>query len=148
MGMSASIESRFPFLDEDVVRFGLNLPVRHKIRRTRTFHDKKHPFLQEKAVVRAAGEALLPPSLAHKPKEGFPMFGHKNVRVEAGAFVDGYVSALTGLTRAGEARMLDSADPYFVGKLVSTEVFGRLFELDEPVDEVAGWLSRCVRVAV
>ncbi|OWY61303.1 hypothetical protein B7486_64495, partial [cyanobacterium TDX16] len=31
MGMQHSVECRFPYLDVDVVRFGLNLPQRHKL---------------------------------------------------------------------------------------------------------------------
>ena len=32
MGMISSIEVRFPFLHEDVVKFGLNLPLEYKTR--------------------------------------------------------------------------------------------------------------------
>ena len=32
MGMQAGIEARFPFLDEDLLAFGVNLPVKHKIK--------------------------------------------------------------------------------------------------------------------
>ena len=148
MGMKASIESRFPFLDENVVRFGVNLPVQFKIRWVREWHDRKHPFLMDKAVVRAVGRELLPPELATKRKEGFSMYGHKNVRVRRGAFLGGYVSELVGLTAQAEDRMIEAADPYFVAKLVSVEVFGKLFAERLPVAEVDSWLMQNVTMEI
>jgi asparagine synthase (glutamine-hydrolysing) len=43
MGMLGSIESRFPFLDEQVVRFAVNLPVRFKIGRVGYPRDSGDP---------------------------------------------------------------------------------------------------------
>lgn len=71
MGMSASIESRFPFLDEDVVKFALNLPVRWKLRRSRAVHDPKHPFVVDKAPVRAIARSYLDEERAARCKSGF-----------------------------------------------------------------------------
>jgi asparagine synthase (glutamine-hydrolysing) len=141
MGMLNSIESRFPFLDEDVIRFGVNLPLRHKIRRTRRLHDKKHPFLVDKAVVRALGERELAPAIASKRKNGFPMYGHSDLVVQPDALLGGYVAELVGLSSPAARYMADKADPYFIAKLVSVEVFGRLFALGHTVDAVDAWIA-------
>lgn len=148
MGMLASIESRFPFLDEDVVRFAVNLPLRFKCAWTRRLHDVKHPFLIDKAVVRRAAGKHLPHRLASKRKEGFPMYGHKAVEVSRGYFADGYVADLLGLTPTVEEHMLRTQPRYFIAKLVSLEVFGRLFERGEAPDVVSAHLSTHARMIV
>jgi len=144
MGMSASIEARFPFLDEDLVHFGLNLPAKWKIGRTWRFHNYKHPFLQDKAIVRKAARRLLPPRLIQKVKLGFPMLGHKFVRVKSGYFAGGFVSTLLGLSQAAADYMIRTQSPYFVAKLVSVEVFGRLFGMRQKPDEVTEHLRASV----
>jgi asparagine synthase (glutamine-hydrolysing) len=133
MGMLASIESRFPFLDEDLIRFAVNLPYRFKVALTHRWHDIYHPFLLDKAILRQAGRAGLSASLVRKPKRGFPMYGHKFLEVRPGFFKNGYLADLAGLTSQVESYMLARESRYFIGKLASVEVFGRLFAFgDEP----------------
>ena len=52
--MMSSIEVRLPFLDEQIVKFAINLPSKFKIGRSRRFHNYKHPFLIDKWIVRKA----------------------------------------------------------------------------------------------
>jgi len=144
MGMSASIEARFPFLDEEMVKFALNLPIRWKIGRTPRFHDWKHPFLEDKSLVRRAAAQLLPARLARKRKDGFPMFGHKFLKASPGCFRNGYVAELLGMNTETEEFILGSQPPYFIAKLVSLEVFGRLFAGRESVAQVTTHLKRWV----
>ena len=148
MGMLASVESRFPFLDEDVVSFGLNLPVKWKAGRTGRVHNLKHPFLIDKAVVRRLAARRLPPDLSERPKQGFPMYGLRNVRLRDGAFGDGYVADLLSLDAAAQSYLIDQGDPYQVAKLFSVEVFGRLYALDQSIDEVTGWVTDHATVVV
>ena len=70
MGMAASIEARFPFLDNDLARFGVNLPGRHKLKRGMVF-EKAHPFMRDKWVVRAVADRLIPKDLSQRIKIGF-----------------------------------------------------------------------------
>jgi asparagine synthase (glutamine-hydrolysing) len=144
MGMMASIESRFPFLDEDLVHFAANLPVKFKIRAVPRFYNPMHPFLEDKWIVRRAAEGRLQPALIHKRKKGFPLYGHKNVRVRPGFFRHGYVESLVGLSLRGEDYMLRTSDAYFVAKLVSVEVFGRLFAFQQQCDDVTEHLLKYV----
>ena len=62
MSMSASIESRVPFLDHELVEFAARLPERMKLSGFRT-----------KRVLRAAMHGLVPASIVTRPKMGFPV---------------------------------------------------------------------------
>ncbi|MCU0269903.1 MAG: asparagine synthase (glutamine-hydrolyzing) [Acidimicrobiales bacterium] len=146
MGMLAGIESRFPFLDDDLVRFAVNLPARYKIGRSLRPHNLKHPFLVDKAIVREAASVVLPPELAERPKEGFPMYGLRDVRLRHGAFAGGFVADLLELDATSQRYLIDHAPPYETAKLFSVEVFGRLFGLGEPIDKVTAWVRGQARV--
>ena len=66
MSMSASIESRVPFLDHVLVEFAARLPDRLKLRGFTT-----------KRILREAIRGLLPDEILTRPKMGFPVpFGH------------------------------------------------------------------------
>ena len=62
MSMSASIESRVPFLDHKLVEFAARLPDRLKLR-----------GLTTKRILREAMTGLLPGSILARPKMGFPV---------------------------------------------------------------------------
>ncbi len=136
MGMMNSVEARFPFLDERLVKFAINLPAKFKIGRTTRLHNYKHPFLVDKWVVRQMAEKLLPSALARKQKLGFPMLGLKNVRFKDGFFKDGWVAENFALDEQGRRFMLAEQNPYFIGKLASVEIFGRIFGNRESLENV------------
>ncbi len=62
MSMAASIESRVPFLDRELVEFTTHLPTNMKLRRLTT-----------KYVLRKAMEGVIPSEILHRPKMGFPV---------------------------------------------------------------------------
>ncbi len=62
MSMAASIESRVPFLDHELVEFAVRLPDSWKL-----------SGLTTKRVLREAMKAVLPPSILRRPKMGFPV---------------------------------------------------------------------------
>jgi asparagine synthase (glutamine-hydrolysing) len=62
MSMSASIESRVPFLDHKLVEFAARLPERLKLR-----------GLTTKRILREAMRGVLPASILSRPKMGFPV---------------------------------------------------------------------------
>jgi asparagine synthase (glutamine-hydrolysing) len=66
MSMAASIESRVPFLDHELVEFAAMLPDEWKLSGWTT-----------KRVLRESMKDLLPESILNRPKMGFPVpFGH------------------------------------------------------------------------
>ncbi|OWY62183.1 hypothetical protein B7486_59805, partial [cyanobacterium TDX16] len=130
-------------LDVDVVRFGLNLPQRHKLALTARPHDRKHPFLRDKAVLRdVAARRGLPG--ARQPKAGFPSWGHADMRVQAALFDGGWVAEALELSPAAIEHLVADEDPYHVAKLASVEVFGLLFGRGDHPDEVREHLQRTV----
>lgn len=136
MGMMASIEARFPFLEEDLVKFAINLPVKYKIARAFRWHNYKHPFLIDKWIVRKTAEKYLPKKITLKKKEGFPMMGHKFIRIREGFFNNGWVSENLSLTRAAQKFLVETQNPYFVAKLASVEIFGRIYDGCESLQKV------------
>jgi asparagine synthase (glutamine-hydrolysing) len=61
MSMAASIESRVPFLDHELVEFATKIPASVQLRGT-----------SGKQVLKKAMEGLLPQSIIYRPKLGFP----------------------------------------------------------------------------
>ena len=146
MGMLAGIESRFPFLDEDLVRFALNLPAKFKLRPVPRIYNRRHPFLMDKAVVRHAAKDLLPRALTSKVKFGFPTYAHHSLVIDKGFFDGGFVEETFELSKAAEEQLVSDRYRYFGALLASVEVFGRLFEHRSTPDEVKEHLERHVRI--
>jgi asparagine synthase (glutamine-hydrolysing) len=142
MGMMSSIEARFPFLDEKIVKFAINLPSKFKIGRSGRFHNYKHPFLIDKWIVRKTAQKYLPKELVSKKKNGFPMFGHKFVKINSGFFNNGWVSDSLGLRNGAQEFFTRTQDPYFVAKLASVEIFGRIFTLGHSLEQVKSHVIR------
>jgi asparagine synthase (glutamine-hydrolysing) len=61
MSMAASVESRVPFLDHKLVEFASSIPGTYNI-----------DGLSGKSILKSAVADLLPPSITHRPKMGFP----------------------------------------------------------------------------
>ena len=62
MSMAASIESRVPFLDHQLVEFAAALP-----------QDRKLSGFSTKRILREAMQGVLPPTILERPKMGFPV---------------------------------------------------------------------------
>lgn len=147
MGMAASIESRFPFLDEELVRFAVNLPTRFKLRRTLTVHDPKHPFIVDKAPVRAVASRYLAPDIARRKKNGFPTPGLQTMVVRSGAFRNSWVAENFGGGRTFDRQIDAWPQVYDVAKLMSIEIFGRLFGAKQSLAEVEHYVQANVVLA-
>lgn len=146
MGMATGVEARFPFLDEDLIRFGVNLPVSAKLAVRGRFGSPKHPFVQDKAIIRQLAARRLPPPVAMRPKAGFPTYGHQHVRLGPAFWTDGYVVDLLALPASALSHLDTAADPYLVAKLASVEVFGRLFARGDEISTVSAHLERHARL--
>lgn len=146
IGMAASVESRFPYLDEEVVRFALALPLEARLRWSSRPHDRKHPFLEDKAVLRDVAERHLDSEIARRPKDGFPTLGHEQLDVDPAFFADGWLAEALGWSAAGIEHLAD--EPRVVsGRLASVEVFARLFDRGETPEQVTDHIRDHVRVA-
>ncbi len=72
MSMAASIETRVPYLDVDLVEFALRQPDLEHMPRTvrRLFH---RPLILTKPLLRAAAKGLIPRRIVGREKVGFPV---------------------------------------------------------------------------
>ncbi|TAD91790.1 MAG: asparagine synthase (glutamine-hydrolyzing) [Bacteroidetes bacterium] len=132
IGMMHSIESRFPFLDDNLVRFGINLPVKFKLMKNNSFYNMKHPFVLDKGVVRKVAERYLPDALVNKKKQGFPVYGLGNCKFELEFFKDGFWQDFTGMSQQNLAFMMQNSGNAFVAKLAAAEIWGQLFVRQTP----------------
>lgn len=127
LGMAASIEARFPYLDHNVVRAAVNLPYEYKIRASLTALDRSHPFLRDKWAVRKVADRYLPRILSQRKKLGFPVNAYERMRVSPALFKGGFVAELFRLSEPALFHLLDCADRHFRVRLMMLEMWGRLF---------------------
>jgi asparagine synthase (glutamine-hydrolysing) len=80
MSMAASIESRVPFLDHELVQYSVGLPGRMKLRGSTT-----------KYVLRESMKGVLPDRILTRPKMGFPVPVGRWLRTSHRHVLDEYV---------------------------------------------------------
>ena len=99
MSMAASIESRVPFLDHQLVEMACALPERMKLR-----------GLETKYILRQAMKGVLPEEILRRKKMGFPVPVGRWLRGEYRQVVDEYVTSeraeARGIFNAGYVREL------------------------------------------
>jgi len=71
INMAHSLESRVPFLDNDLVDFALSLPVGYKVDFEAINKNNSHNSLGGKKILREAVKKLIPREILHKEKKGF-----------------------------------------------------------------------------
>lgn len=135
MGMMHSIESRFPYLDEDVVHFAMNLPVKFKIGKSIKFHNYRHPFLIDKAIIRSVASKYLPDNLTYKKKNGFPTYGLREVKVKPQFLYNSVTAELLGLKKDQVDYLFKSQSQLHVNLLASFEIWAKLFIEKRSINE-------------
>ena len=142
MGMRASIEARFPLLDESLVETAVNLPLRHKIRWDAGVWEKEHPFIRDKWVLRQVANRYLPKSLSQRKKRGFPVSAYRRLRVRRELFTDSFLADHFRLAESEFDFLLEGADRGLTNRLVMMEAWGQLFFCGRSQEEVAGKLRQ------
>ena len=89
MTMAASLESRVPFLDHELVGFVSSLPDQYRVRGFRT-----------KWVLREAARDILPASISQRPKVGFRVPVERWFRHELRDYLREHLCSSASLTRA------------------------------------------------
>jgi asparagine synthase (glutamine-hydrolysing) len=110
LGMAASVEARFPFLDSRLLRFAEKLPDAYKIRFSPLSIDREHPFFCDKWIVRQLAKRYLPKSFSQRKKQPFRTDADQHMRISPRFFADSYLADLLQLTRAGLQQMIEAAD--------------------------------------
>ena len=136
MGMAASIEARFPFLDHDVVSFATNLPASYKLRGSASALEKAHPFIRDKWVVRQVADRYVPRELSHRTKLGFWTTVFKRMNIRPSYFDDSFVAGLFRLTSSGMRATIDEADDGLTIRLLLLDAWGRICVEGRTRDEV------------
>ena len=145
MSMAASIESRVPFLDHELVEHVVSLPSRYKVRGWQT-----------KAVLRAAVRDLVPPEILTRRKMGFPVPIGRWFAGRFAPMVDEFVLSarararglfrLSTLTRLAEEHRAGRAEHGArLWSLVNLEIWQRVFLDGEDRDAITRTIERqCV----
>lgn len=146
MGMAASIEARFPFLDNSVEKFGVNLPGRHKLKASPWVLEKAHPFIRDKWVVRAVAGRYIPKKLSQRIKVAFwtTVFQRLDISTE---FIE--TSRLNDLLKLSKRQLRDlaqEATPDLKLRLLHLDVWMRVCILNESDDDSITRLNDLVSI--
>jgi len=135
MSMGASVECRTPFLDHQLVGAIVNLPLTYRLR-GRT----------DKWMLKEIAAKYVPHEVVYRRKIGFPLPVKDYLAPLAGTgfFEGGFCLEVLGLQPQGFLNVIsnwqDNVHGFF--NLLALEIWGRLFFLDQPVEEVTGHLLR------
>lgn len=129
MSMGASTECRVPFLDHRLVAQVVNLPLSLRVNR-----------MSDKWALKRIATRYLPLKLVQRTKRGFPLpladYLAPLARTEL--FAGGFCQDVMGLRPIGirdvVANVDQSVQPFF--NLLGLEIWGRLFILRQPLDQV------------
>ena len=142
MGMCASIEARFPFLDETVVTTALNLPYRHKIRFSARVLEREHPFLRDKWVFRRVAERYLPPLLSARKKRGFDVSAFARMRFTPDYFKNSFVAEFLALGTPQVEHLVANADQRMKVRMMMLNLWHALFVAQTPLTDVVHGLQQ------
>jgi len=141
MGMAASIEARFPFLDNEVVATAVNLPARYKLRFSPTVLEKAHPFVRDKWIVRQVADRYMPAALSRRIKIGFWTTVFRRIAVDRRYFAHSFVRDLFELSEKQMEAVVDEADQDLAMRLLHLDVWGRICMEERGRDDVRARLK-------
>jgi len=135
MGMMAGLESRIPFLENELVRFAVNLPRRFKAPRHPLALGYRHPMRENKWLLRQVGRQLLPAELHSRKKCGFPVAPWRYLDLRTEFFRQGFLLDTLKTPFANWETTWDAASDDFRWTAFATEIWGRLFfHRDSPAE--------------
>jgi asparagine synthase (glutamine-hydrolysing) len=147
MGMSASVECRFPILDSELVRLAVNLPYRSKVRRSWRLRDWRHPFLQNKWILREVASRYMPSSLSLRPKAGFPTNAFRRMEIPPKYLAGCSAADILELSQREIAFLAEHGDQRLLARLLHLSVWCDVCLNDQDPHEVAGQLRQQIATA-
>ena len=128
MGMAASIESRFPFLDTELVKLALNMPYKYKIRFSPSSFDRNHVFFRDKWILRKVGDRYLPRALSQREKKPFPVnaYSPRRMHISPRFFENSHIGELFGLSSHQTKYLTEKATHDLKLKLTQLEVWSHV----------------------
>jgi len=131
MGMMHGLESRIPFLENELVNFALNLPVKFKRPHSLFQLLKSDRQRNNKLVVRNAAYGRVPKHIITRKKVGFPVSPSTYIDLPAEFFKNGFLQQQLDLTLNEIESILSGLPAKLRWNFFSTELFGRIFFLGE-----------------
>jgi asparagine synthase (glutamine-hydrolysing) len=131
LSMAHSLETRLPFLDNDLVDFALRVPPRFKLLDLskapvvdedevgKTTRYRLQPTADGKRVMREAVKPLVPSSVWDRPKQGFSA-------PDASWFRGESIDYVNRLLRDPSARLFDYIQPAYVSGVLDEHCSGRI----------------------
>ena len=126
MGMAASIEARFPFLSERLVKTAINLPYQRKIAFSATVWDKEHPLLRDKWVLRKVADRYLPKELSQRKKWPFTVTAYLRMKIPYEYFERSFVADFFGLSGPELRYLIENAEQRLKVKLLMLDVWAQI----------------------
>ncbi len=132
--MATSIECRVPFLDHRLVEKAIQLPLSYRLGRR-----------SDKWVLQQIAAKYLPGSIAQRKKVGFPLplRDYLAPLAQTDLFDDGFCRRILGLRKTGSQELVGLWDRniFALFNLLTLEIWGRLFFLNEPLEHVTELVS-------
>ena len=128
MSMSASLESRVPFLDHLFVEFVCSLPTEYKLRGFET-----------KRILRHALGATVPSEIVTRSKKGFPTPTRHWFR-------DSHADTIRELLQSSDSLLVEYIDPQYIANILQRHVSGE-WNLEEQIWTL-GNLELWLRIAI
>jgi asparagine synthase (glutamine-hydrolysing) len=147
LGMSSSIEARYPFLARDVLEFAINLPTTAKLRVSTQLSDWHHPFVRDKWVLRKVASRYLPLDAAHRVKRPFKTSAFDRMRISPAYFDRSPLQDWFQVTKARLRFMADNASAALRMRMLMLDVWGRLYFQGEKLPGLQSRLNTFIRVA-
>ena len=136
--MGASVECRVPFLDHRLVHRAINLPLDYRVGRR-----------ADKWVLKQVATRYFTGQLMTRKKMGFPLPLEQYLEPLADLefFKDGFCEHTLGLSRRGLEHLVTSWRRWVHGffGLLTLEIWGRLFFLEQSIEEVSEQLESVER---
>lgn len=125
LSMAHSLETRVPFLDNDLVDFALRVPVRYKlsnldqaIQMDENVPWKRRATADGKAVLRSAMSRIIPKEVTERNKQGFSA-------PDASWFRGESIDYINRLLRSPRARIYDLLQPSYVESALDQHTSGQ-----------------------
>ncbi len=123
MGMMSSVENRFPFIENNLIDFALNLPLEFKV-----------DFRTNKKILKLVAERYLPKEIIYRKKRGFPTPVESYLSYNEDFFKDGFLENHLSLPASLIGKT--GADSRLMYRLSTVEVWGRIFVLKQDRDKI------------
>ena len=127
MGMMHGLESRIPFLENEMVKFAVNLPLKFKHPQSWMSILKGNPLTRNKTVVREAAKKLLPENIIKRKKLGFPITPETYMNLNPKFFDDGFIENTLKIRHSEMETIFSELPSDMKWNLFSSELFGKLF---------------------